>query len=375
MKIAIDAADLCDKRIDGTRIYIKNVLDHLGHLSPADNFFIYSKGRLNPALKFKKYSNYTIRCSSAPFFWTQLKFPFELKKDKPDVLWMPLQTVPYLIPSDLKVVVTIHDLAFKIFPHHFPAKDCFLLNLFTKKAIKQAAKIIAVSKNTKQDIIKYYQAPASKIQVIYHGFNRKIFNPKTAQNPAAIKKIKNKFKIKKDYLLYVGAIQPRKNLSVLLKAFETVKENQSGRELSLVLAGPRAWLNQIVFKQIQSCRFASDIIFTGPFKTRELPGLLGAARAFVFPSLYEGFGIPVLEAMASGTPVISSDNSSLPEVGGGAPQYFNAQNSSELAAIIKNVLDSPGLQKSMRQKGLEQARKFSWEKCAKLTSQILTDHK
>ena len=373
MKIAIDAADLCDERIDGTRIYIKNVLDHLGGVGEKDSFFIYLKGEINKELDFKKFPNYSPKRSSAYFFWTQLKLSSELRRDNPQVLWMPLQTIPFFMDKKIKTVVTIHDLAFKFFPDHFPPKDRFLLSLFTRKAIEGATKIIAVSENTKKDIQEQFGVKEEKIKVIYHGYNKQLFNPTRAKDRSEITAVKNKYRITGDYILYTGAIQPRKNLNVLIKAFEDLKGNATHKDKKLVIAGAKAWMYQEVVKQIEFSQYKKDIIMTGPYETKELPWLLGGARVFVFPSLYEGFGIPVLEAMACGTPVVCSSNSSLPEVGGDAPEYFDAQSFSELSAKLKMVLENEELRETMRSKGLNRAEKFSWEKCARMTWETLKD--
>ncbi len=367
MKIAIDAADLCDKRVDGTRIYIKNVLDFLGGIKKTDSFFIHLKGQPNKELNFKQYPNYFLRESRAPFFWTQGKFSFEVKKDKPDVLWMPLQTVPFLTQGGIKIVVTVHDLAFRFFKNHFPFKDWFFLSIFTREALKRADRVIAVSQNTKKDIIKEYKLDPAKIKVVYHGYNKQIFNLENAQKEKEIKNVKAKYRIKGKYILYAGALQPRKNLETLIKAFEEIKKANNFADLKLVLAGPQAWLWKKIYRKAEISNNFKDIIFTGHYKTEELPYLLGGAETFVFPSLYEGFGIPVLEAMASGTPVICADNSSLPEVGGKAPQYFKAENFQALAAILKNVLSDKKIREEMAAQGLRQAGNFSWEKCAQET--------
>ncbi|MEA3273387.1 MAG: glycosyltransferase family 1 protein [Patescibacteria group bacterium] len=371
MKIAIDAADLCDRRVDGTRVYIKNILNYLGKIEKADSFFIYLKGRLNKELNFRRYANYFLKKSKAPFFWTQSKFPFEIRRDQPDVLWMPLQTVPFLIKRKTRVVVTIHDLAFRFFKNHFPLKDRLFLAIFTKLALKRADKVIAVSQNTKQDIIKEYGLPPEKITVIYHGYNDKIFNLGNARDDKEIGNIKKKYWIKGDYILYAGALQPRKNLEVLIKAFEKLKKIEDYNNLKLVLAGPKAWLCKDIYRRVKASANFGDIIFTGHYRTKDLPYLMGGAEVFVFPSLYEGFGIPVLEAMASGVPVICADNSSLPEVGGEAPQYFKAENYQELAETLRKVLGNKELKQKMISGGLEQTNKFSWEKCARETYRVL----
>ena len=374
MNIAVNAADLCSTRIDGTRIYIKNVLDHLGELKQnSDSFFIYLKGKLNGNLQFTMHPNYTIRKSESPLFWTQLRLPRELKKDRPDVLWMPLQTIPFMLSSNIKTVVTIHDLAFKMFRDHFPVKDHLLLTIFTGHAIRTAARIIAVSENTKKDIMRYYGVDSRKITVVHHGYDRTLFNQERAKNISEVSRVLAKHKVSKEYILYAGAIQPRKNLSTLIKAFDILKRKDGFKNLALVIAGSNAWMHERVHEEAKRAQAKGDIIFTGAYKTEDLPMLMGGAKAFVFPSLYEGFGIPLLEAMACGTAVIAADNSSLPEVGGDAPCYFKAEDVGALVECLERVITDGALREEMVRKGLSRAQGFSWERCAVRTLEILHD--
>jgi len=168
------------------------------------------------------------------------------------------------------------------------------------------------------------------------------------------------------YILYSGAIQPRKNLGVLIDAFELYK-NKSNSDIKLVLAGGNAWLWEDVVKKAQKSRFQSDIIMPGKLKFSDLGHLTRRADIYAFPSLYEGFGITILEALASGAPVISASNSSLPEVGGEAVEYFDAEKAEELARKIEKVLLDKDLRSKMVAKGMEQIKEFSWEKCARET--------
>ena len=368
MNIAISAADLCSQRIDGTRIYIKNVLNHLGEAEGAeDSFIIYLRGGINPKLDFQRLPNYSVRKTAPTRFWTQLKLPSELRSDRPDLLWMPLQTIPYNMPRGIKVVATIHDVAFRFFKKHFPLRDYVLLSMFTENAVKNADRIIAVSENTKRDLIKEYGISKEKITVVHHGYDSSLFNLERAQDLASISQVKKKYKIEYEYILYAGAIQPRKNLSTLIKAFGILKQKSEFKNLKLVIAGSNAWCHEAVYKEAQSAPFSKDILFTGTYETEELPWLLGGAEVFVFPSLYEGFGIPLLEAMASGTAVICADNSSLPEVGGDAPAYFMAEDYDALASTIERVIGDDGLREKMVERGIKRAGDFSWEKCASET--------
>jgi len=369
VKIAIQAADLDWSRIDGTRVYIINLLKYFGKLDSTSDFLIYHKSQFNIELTPPDFPNYKIKTISAPLFWTQTGFAWEVWKDKPDALWMPMHNAPILRSKKTKTFVTIHDLAFKYFPDNFPKKDLFKLNLLTDMAVRNSDKLIAISEATKKDILKFYpKIKEDKIKVIYHGFDPEVFFlDRDNQKEGDIKK---ELGISGKYLIYIGAIQPRKNLEVLIMAFNKLKNSQKS-DLCLVLAGEKAWLSENTLKMAQQSPFRDDIKMPGKLKFDDLGRLCRGASAFVFPSLYEGFGIPVLEAMAAKVPVISANNSSLPEVGGEASLYFDAANADDLADKIKSVLTDENLRNDLIAKGLEQIKKFSWEKCAKETLDYL----
>lgn len=373
MKIAIQASDLDSKRIDGTRVYLLNMLNRFGEISPSDDFFIFHKNEFNPELAPKKFPNYQLISKKFPIYWTQTRFALELWKGNYDALWMPMQALPFVRRKNLKTTITIHDLAFKIFPDFFPRKDLRRLNWFTDFAIKKSDKIIAVSNSTKNDILKFYpKIKEEKIKVIYHGFDPELFNGQI------LEKTKNNIFSKFNpalagqniqYILYVGAIQPRKNLGVLIEAFENIKKDNSN--LKLVLAGGKAWMWEGIMNKIENSEYRKDIIVTGTISFEEIAVLHRNASVFVFSSLYEGFGIPVLEAFASKIPVVSAKNSSLSEIGGEACLYFDEKNSQDLADKIKIILSDNGLAKELVRKGNEQIKKFSWDKCAKETIEFI----
>ncbi|MDP1884133.1 MAG: glycosyltransferase family 1 protein [Candidatus Moranbacteria bacterium] len=374
MKIAIQAADLDHSRIDGTRVYIFNLLKHFGRLDSGSDFALYHRDDFNPELAPPNFANYAAIRKPFPFLWTQTRLAYELWWNTPDVLWMPMSALPIIRRKKMKTVITIHDLAFKYFPEHFPAKDLRKLNFFADYSIRAADKIIAISEATKKDILKLYPGiKAEKVRVIYHGFSPDVFSqPRDAAREAEIKK---ELGIAGSYIIYIGAIQPRKNLNTLIKAFEMLK-NQAQNEdhpddLELVIVGEKAWLSEGTVKMARQSRFADAIKMPGRLKFEDVGHLCRGAGVFVFPPLYEGFGIPVLEAMAARVPVICADNSSLPEVGGEACLYFKAADPEDLAQKIKHVLGDGGLRAELVAKGQEQIKKFSWEKCAQETLDYL----
>jgi glycosyltransferase involved in cell wall biosynthesis len=365
MKIAIQASDLDFSRIDGTRVYLLNMLKRFGKISPTDEFLICHKSEFNSELTPPEFSNYKFKKPQFPFLWTQTAFAWQVWKEKSDVLWMPMHNIPFFKRNNLKTVVTIHDVAFKYFPDHFPKKDLRRLNFLTDRAVQSSDKIIAVSQSTKQDILKFYpQIKEEKIKVIHHGIEAELFQKKFSDDE--IKKVIENWKLKiGNYILYVGAIQPRKNLKTFIQAFNLVKKEWP--TLKLVLAGNRAWMWEKELEEIEKSPFRDYIILAENLSFNDLAIIYSQAELFVFPSLYEGFGIPVLEAFASGVPVICAKNSSLPEVAGDAAEYFESENSQELYAKIKSVLNDENLRNVMIAKGKEQIKKFSWDKCAQET--------
>ncbi len=368
MRIAINAADLDHSRIDGTRIYIQNLLKNFGLQNKEDRFLIYHKNNFNPQLDFPVFGNYEIIKKPFPFWWTQTRFAWEIWREKPNILWMPMHSLPFFRPQKTKTAVTIHDLAFKFFPDHFPQKDLRRLNFFTDYAVKNADKIIAISNSTKNDILSLYpKTKEEKIEVIYHGYDKSLF--KSDISKLEVQKVNSKFKIQNSkFILFVGTIQPRKNIEILLEAFAILKREEKYRPLKLVIAGSPGWLSENIVEKIKK---TADVIMTGKFETKNLPALLAGAKVFVLPSLYEGFGLPVIEAMACGVPVVVANNSSLSEIAGDSALLFNPKSADNLAKILRDILESENLQNDLRKKGLERAKYFSWEKCARETLEWL----
>lgn len=362
MRIAIHAADLDHARIDGTRVYLLNVLKKLGELGAEDEFLIYHKGKFNPQLRPPQKDNYVFKSLGKFPAWTQTRLALELWRDKPDALWVPLHNLPRLRRQEMRTVVTIHDLAFKIFPQHFTAKDLFKLESLTDYAVKNADAIIAPSEATKRDILAFYpRLPKNKVRVVLHGFDPDLFQQDISKEKLA--GILSAFDLHLGpYVLYVGAIQPRKNLNVLVEAFEEVKKEKN--DLKLVLAGAPAWKARETLARIERSEFCKDIVVTGTVPFAELAALYRGAAAFVFPSLYEGFGIPLLEAFASRTVAVCADNSSLREVGADAALYFAATDAGELKEKLNKVLSDDNLRAQLIAKGEERIKEFSWKKCA-----------
>ncbi len=373
MRIAIQSADLDAARIDGTRIYILRLLERLGSLMPREEWHLFHRDTFNPDMVPPSLPNYFFHSVPFPFLWTQTRFAWELSRLRPEQVFMPIQTLPVFLPKGTASVVTVHDLAFKIFPGHFPSKDLRRLNWFTDFSVAHATRLIAVSESTKRDILSYYpNVSERKIRVIRHGFDASLFSLSVPTgNSSRERETLKKFNlVSKEYILYVGAIQPRKNLPCLMRAFETFGKNCPLAKL--VLAGEAAWMSDSIFRAYEGHPLRDRIVMTGRVSFDERAILYRNARVFVYPSLYEGFGLPILEAFSADVPVICANNSSLPEVAGNAAVFFDAAKSDELAENLLDLWKSTDRLSELVQKGREQLKKFSWDRCARETAEWIT---
>lgn len=365
MRIAIQASDLDHPRIDGTRVYLKELLKRFGPLAREDQFLLYHARDFNPALAPPKFSNYLEKRRSFPKAWMQTRFAWEVFQEKPEKLFLPIQAAPLFLPKNLDVTATIHDLAFKKYPQTFPKQILWKLNFLLDVVVHRAQKLIAVSESTKWDLLEFFpKLSPDRIKVIHHGFDAALFGTKvTGEELASFLK---SYRLQpKAYALYVGALQPRKNIVRLIQAFEKARTQQPG--MQLVLVGEPAWLSGGIVKAAKESRYAQDIHLIGQVSFEELRLWYQGARLFAFPSLYEGFGIPILEAFASAIPVLTAHNSSLPEVAGDAALYADAENVSDIALKLAELWDNERLRRDLTAKGQERVGLFSWDRCAQET--------
>jgi glycosyltransferase involved in cell wall biosynthesis len=350
-------------------VYLKELLKRFGLLDTVDAFQLYHRGVFNLSLAPKAFPNYQVKTCPFPLAWMQTRFIWELFRAKPEKLFLPIQAAPIFVPRATEVTATIHDLAFKRYPETFPKEHLFKLNLMLGLAVRRADKLIAVSQSTKDDLLEYFPSLSEdKIKVIHHGFDSEFFGTRIAQDEIQ-KVLANYQLLNTNYILYVGALQPRKNLVRLIEAFDIAK--QSMFEMKLVLAGERAWMAEEIFRAREKSPYKEDIIMTGQVSFEELRVLYQGARLFVFPSLYEGFGLPILEAFASQVPVLTTSNSSLLEVAGKAALYANALSVIDIAEKLERLWSDETLRTELVRRGDEQLQKFSWEKCAQETLEYI----
>jgi len=272
----------------------------------------------------------------------------------------------YLLPrlSQVKSVFTLPDLSFRFYPETHKPLNRWFLTLMMPRFLQAADAVIAISECTKRDAMRLYGLDDAKTKVIYVGVNPRF----CAASPEAISVVRQKYGLPGSFILSVGTIEPRKNLTTLLEAYQALRSQAPN--FKLVIVGKKGWLYQGFFKRLRELGLEGEVVFPGFVPDEDLPALYRAAELFVFPSLYEGFGLPPLEAMACGTPVVTSDVSSLPEIVGDAAITIDPHNAQELAGAILHILGDPGLRVRLQNKGLARAKMFSWEDTAKRTLQI-----
>ncbi len=275
-----------------------------------------------------------------------------------DVFFSPTHYGPIYTPCPQ--VISILDVSYKHFPEMFPKKDLIKLKFWGRYSINSSHKIVTISESSKNDIINEYKVPASKIEVVHLGIKD------ISQAKMNRKDLVQKYDLDDPYLLFVGTLQPRKNIARLIEAFSKIEK----KGVDLIIVGRKGWDFKKILEAPKKYQVKNRVRFLELVTDKELPALYEGATAFVLPSLYEGFGLPILEAMRYGCPVLTSSISSLPEAGGDAAVYFDPQDPNDIAEKINAVLKSEKLRDEMRKKGYEQVKRFSWKKSAKEVIQI-----
>ncbi len=361
MRIAIDGNEANVQNLVGVSVYTVKLLGYFQTKASAEvQFTIYLRKDPLPHLP-KETDFFRYEVIPGPFLWSRIFLPLHLMtQGNFDVFFAPAHYSPHGLNKPL--VVTIHDLSYFYYPNEFLKKDLFKLRDWTQESLEKAQAVIAVSKTTKKDILKYYKTPDSKIAVVYNGFEK-------PEKKASEQEVLKTYGLeKKRYFLYVGTIQPRKNISTLIKAFKVLKQNHP--EYKLVIVGKKGWLYDDILNQVGETDNDS-ILFTGFLPDNDVVQLYKHAHCFVQPSFYEGFGIPILEAMSYDCPVIASLNASLPEVGGDACLYFDPDEEKELVEKMELIITQPQIRKELVAKGKKRITAFSWEQCADQTLEVI----
>jgi glycosyltransferase involved in cell wall biosynthesis len=359
MLIGIDAneANLTSSRV-GINQYAYGVLKALHDLATPHHFVIYLKTPPLSDLPSPR-PGWDYRVIPFPRFWTQTRLPFDLffHRPRPDVFLSLTHYSPRW--CTVPTVVAIMDLGFLKYPDQFTKKDFNQLKRWTAYSVKKANKIIAISEHTKKDICAVYRRFPADILVTHLSFDNQLFRPTV--DPAVI----NKYGIKTPYFLFLSSLKPSKNIINLITAFNKL----NNPNYSLVIAGKKGWLYDEIFDQVTKLNLSDRVIFTGFVPESDIPPLMTHSSAFVLPSFYEGFGIPVLEAMACGAPVVVSRVASLPEVAGSAGIYVNPYSVDSIMSGLQVAISSNS--RKFVQLGLSRVKSFSWEETARKTLSLL----
>ena len=360
MIIGIDAITFNYSKKTGVEWYAYYLIKELIRIPSKNNFVLYSSSKLNLSLP----TNWENRVLVWPFkyFWSQIRLSFEMILRKPEVLFVPVRAIPIFCPK--KSVFVIQDLGYEVFSESYSFWRRNYTRFVYRNALKKAKKILVPSEFTRQELIRLYGADSQKIRVIPLGYDQEIF--KISRDQQKNQEILKKYGIKKPFLFYLGRKEKKKNTLGLIKAFQILRKKFL--DLELLLVGSKGFGYQKIKSEILKTKGIKELDY---LPVEDLPSLYQEAEAFVFPSFYEGFGLPLLEAMACECPVIASQAGSLPEISKEAIIYFNPNNISEIAEKIQMVLINQNLKDNLKKKGLIRVKDFSWQKCARQTIQEL----
>ena len=351
----------------GINCYIRNLLAYLPRVD-GDNRYTAFLGERRFAADLPlslKFSRLPTAWPPVRILWEQAVQPWALKREKVDLLHALAFVAPLFSPCPF--VVTIYDLGFLLHPKSFEPLKRLYLSLFTRLSARRARRIIAISESTKRDVVRLLGVPPERVDVVHCGVDG-TFRPFPMERVAAFRRRRG---LPERFILFVGTLEPRKNVRRLVEAFAILKRRTAGLQAcKLVIGGAKGWMYEDIFARVEELGLGDEVLFPGYIPLEELPLWYNAAELFVYPSLYEGFGLPVLEAMACGTPVVASRTSSLPEVVGEAGMLVDPRDIGGLAEAMERALMDEGKRREMREKGLRRAGEFSWERTARETAQV-----
>jgi glycosyltransferase involved in cell wall biosynthesis len=358
----IDASRAISDAPTGTEYYSRALIDALLRAESAFRFRLYTRS-IPPPNFFPPTNNYEIRALPFPRVWTHLRLSYEMLTRAPDALFVPAHVLPPIHPRNS--IVTVHDLGYKYFPDAHKTLARAYLNLSTRWNVRAARVVIADSNATRDDLVKFYNTPAEKIRVVYPGFNADVFKP--VRNADEIARVRQTYVLPEKYLISVGTLHPRKNYARLVEA-----SAQLPAEYSLVIVGKAGWMSESILARAQELHLDARVRFLDYAPTQDLPALYAGAQCAVFPSLYEGFGFPVLEAQACETPLVCAHSSSLPEVAGAGAEFFDPLNVRDMTRALQWVLDNDARRAELIARGRENVKRFAWARAANEILQIVS---
>ena len=370
MKILIDATGITREKA-GVGVYARNLLDHLTRDTSEFSIYILAQDD-DREMDFSRRPNVTMLWVRARFFrllplrflLEQLYLPVLLRRLRIDLLHSLHYAFP-LVSFGTRRVVTFHDMTFFNMPEVHERLKVFYFQTFMRACVRYADHTIFISRSALEDCTRTLGTPRGQVSVVPHGKSQ-AFRPDLPA--AAIAAVREKYRLAARFVLYVGTIEPRKNLSRLVEAFAVAAAQDPA--LQLVLAGKKGWMVDDLYASIERLGLTARVLFPGFVAEQDKPALLAACTVFVYPSLYEGFGLPALEALATGAPTITSNTSSLPEVVGEAALRIDPTQTAELTAALAFLLASPERCAELKQLGPAQAARFTWARTAALTAEV-----
>jgi len=364
MRFAIDATSI-PRQMAGAGVYTCNLIRAVAAVDRENEYVVFTKDGafddLNRDEPLFRTVHVSTRSRPARLLWEQLALPVHLRRRKIDVLHSPHHTAP-LVVAGCRRVITFHDLTFFILPERYPRSRLMYFRAVSRIGARVADALICPSQAVRDDIVRILRVRPEKVRPIAEAAAPE-FQP--IKDKAALERLRTRYALPERFILSVGSLEPGKNRAALLKAYAGLRKR--GLEQKLVVAGQRAWKYEDDLALVEELGLEGKVLFTGYVPPEEMPALYNAAELFVFPSLYEGFGLPVIEAMACGVPVVASNLSAIPEVAGEAALLVDPRDVEQLCDAMARVLGDERLQEEMRRRGLERAQGFSWERAARET--------
>lgn len=351
LRIAVDASRTTVAQRTGTENYALQLIRALIALDTPHHLDLYFRDP-PPTGLFSARPHVTQHVIPWPRAWTHLRFSAALWLHRPDITFVPAHTLPRWFPG--KAVVTVHDLGYVYFPDAHPGLSRRYLDWSTRYSVRRAARIMVDSLATARDLAAHYRVPENKMSLVYPGVDDSMTR---VSDPAALAAVRARYDLPERYLLFVGTLQPRKNIARIVQAYALARRSMPG--VALVLAGQQGWLYDP-----QWTAGIEGVILPGYIHDADRTALYSGALALAFPTLHEGFGFPVLEAMRCGTPVITSNTSSLPEVAGDAAVLVNPRDIGAISRAMEQVVSDQNLRAALVDKGYQQAERFTWRQAA-----------
>jgi len=361
--IGIDASRALSAAPTGTEGYSYHLIRALlPHLDEQYSARLYLRTVPDPAA----FPGAELHVIPLPRLWTHVRLSWEMARHTPDLLFVPAHVIPPVRPK--RTLVTIHDLGYRYFPEAHPRRQRLYLDWSTRWNVRVASHILADSCATRDALMQEYGIAASKITVAYPGYNSDLAPVRDARTLAAVQ---TRYAIPGPYILFIGRLQPRKNLVRLIEAFARLAPDRP--DLSLVLAGPTGWLAEPIRARVHELGLEERVLFPGYIAETDKAALISGAQVFAYPSLYEGFGFPALEAQACGVPLLASNISSLPEVVGDGGMLVDPLDEIAIAEGLARLLDDVMLRRTLVALGSANLRRFSWEATAGIVCSAIED--